>query len=99
MMMFTIPNDLVLSLYNSYLNDMDKISCLRASVITFKNDGTVAPYNEWLTSKYTGDLNIDVFPVGVGGVLYPPNSLHKDVLSRRFIYDIMSCRQMICGFG
>ena len=56
-------NDLVLSLYNSYLNDMDKISCLRASVITFKNDGTVAPYNEWLTSKYTGDLNIDVFPV------------------------------------
>lgn len=72
-------NDLVLSLYNSYLNDMDKISCLRASVITFKNDGTVAPYNEWLTSKYTGDLNIDVFPVGVGGVLYPPNSLHKDV--------------------
>ena len=56
------PNDVVITvdddllydkhmiekLYNSYLKHPQCISCLRAHLMTFINDGTLRPYNEWI---------------------------------------------------
>jgi hypothetical protein len=65
-----------------------KIICRRAHGIKFDKNNNLLPYMEW-------DWNIEpgayfknrlhspesVFPVGIGGVLYPPQSLHKDAVN------------------
>lgn len=48
------------------------------------NNCTVAPYTEWYDIPATQniiDTTINQIQVGYGGVLYPPNSLYKDVLN------------------
>jgi len=52
----------------------DKIIAHRAHGVTFKNDG-LAPFLEW--HERVKDAPV-LFPMGVGGVLYPPDSLHED---------------------
>lgn len=43
------------------------------------------PYHQWQFDVVTdGAIDDDLFPTGCGGVLYPPRSLHPDVLNRRF---------------
>lgn len=67
------------SLYNSYLKDPQNIHTRRICVISFDgNNFKVSPINNPDFSKNipTGFLNQQV---GCGGVLYPPNSLHKDI--------------------
>ena len=49
-----------------------------------QDNGTVAPYTEWYDIPATQniiDTTINQIQVGIGGVLYPPNSLYKDVLN------------------
>ena len=44
------------------------------------------PYRDWRFDVITdGTIEDDLFPTGVGGVLYPPNSLHPDTVDRRFM--------------
>lgn len=47
-----------------------------------KNENNqVSPYEDWgYPKKNIPSLN--VFPTGVGGILYPPNSLHQEVLNK-----------------
>jgi len=39
------------------------------------------PYSEWSKIQQSNP-SFNLFPTGVGGILYPPNSLHKDVTNR-----------------
>ncbi len=68
-------------LYNAYREEPDFIHCYRAHLITRTRDGQLARYDEWAYTSpgFTGPSML-LFPTGVGGVLYPPNSLYKDVL-------------------
>lgn len=44
------------------------------------------PYRDWQFDVITdGRVEDDLFPTGVGGVLYPPHSLHRDTIDRRFM--------------
>ncbi len=72
------------SLYTSYLENPNYIHAHRAHKITFKNASELHSYWDF-------DFNIDYsetapsflnFPTGCGGILYPPNSLHKDVFNK-----------------
>ena len=46
------------------------------------------PYRKWKsTSKYTGP-QANIMPIGIGGVLYPPNSLYKDALNKELFWEL-----------
>lgn len=56
------------------------IICHRGRIMSVDSTGVFKKYEDWST---VGDELIQpshsVFPIGVGGVLYPPNVLHTDV--------------------
>ncbi len=74
------PSDWLLKLYESYLKNPDNIHCHRAHRISFKNN-EIEPYKNWQTCINYGSTSPINFFTGGGGVLYPPNSLHKDALN------------------
>ena len=59
------------------------IICLRAARVSFTVDGFLLPYSSWpldVQDEFARKPSADIMPTGVGGVLYPPNSLHPDVM-------------------
>lgn len=75
------PLDLVEVLYQSYLRHPNAVSAMRAHLITYDEDGELLPYDSW---KYQYRDIVDVpmmglFATGVGGVLYPPHCMHKEL--------------------
>jgi len=71
--------DLIEILLNSYRQNPKFICFCRGHLMKFKDDGTLEKYSNW--SKYINDYWINKlnFPTGVGGILYPPHSLHSEV--------------------
>lgn len=71
-------------LYRAYEENPAYIHCHRAHRIVFDAQDSILPYTQW-EFEISGEsyspsfLN---FLTGVGGVLYPPNSLHQDILSQ-----------------
>jgi len=62
--------------------------CCNHAVEILKNNGEVTPYRKWrATSKYFGPTS-KIMPIGIGGVLYPPNSLYKDVLIKELFLEL-----------
>lgn len=74
------PANWLLQLDRSYKAVPDAIHCHRAHEITFSPTGKIRPYEDWLFEKVRYNHSLTVFPTGVGGVLYPPGSLHKDAI-------------------
>lgn len=74
------PKDLVETLYTKHKEYPKSIVGTRCTYITKISKNEVSPYIEW---KESTELNpsFNNFVTGVGGVLYPPNSLHKEVLN------------------
>ncbi len=74
-------NDLIEELYNSYKRHPKAVSARRCHLITFDENFVIKKYNEWLYkhSKLIDIPSMLLFPTGVGGVLYPPNTLHPEV--------------------
>jgi hypothetical protein len=73
------PRKWLSDLVRAYLKDPNKIHCHRAHFMTFDQHGLIKPYRDWLwrADGIRGAYN-ELLPTGVGGVLYPPNSLHAD---------------------
>lgn len=69
--------DVVENLYSSYLKDSSKIYCNHARFPAKDKFGEFRPYQEWGISR---DSKSYIMPLGVGGVLYPPHSLHPDTI-------------------
>ena len=69
-------NDLIESLYNSYVKYPNCIHARRVHKIVIKNN-TILPYNEWFY-QYTYELNPSfyLFATSGGGTLFPPNILN-----------------------
>ena len=70
-------------LFENYVKNPGYIHAHRCHKILFDNDGNLKSYNKWAYDiKYDKTkpsyLN---FITGVGGCLYPPNSLHSDILN------------------
>ena len=64
-------------LYMDYL-EHHSICSHRAHKVLVK-DGAILPYNEWGEAEEDSESYCNFF-TGVGGILYPPHSLYKDVL-------------------
>lgn len=55
------------------------IACHRAHMIKFTPDARLEPYTKWTLEVGAGSvLAKDIFPTGVGGILYAPQSLHDE---------------------
>ena len=81
-------NDLIETLYNSYLKYPNCIHARRVHKIMLENN-KVLPYNKWL-KQYTFELNpsFHLFPTTGGGTLFPPNILN---ISDENIDEIYKC--------
>lgn len=66
----------------------ESIICNRGHIMIFDND-SIAPYNKWLINpKISEGPRLDVCPTGIGGVLYPPKSLHRDIFNKNDIIEL-----------
>ena len=67
-------------LVDSYNPKLQEVIGHRGHQITFNEDKSTKSYIKWrwcIGSEISGP---DIFLTGCGGILYPPNSLHKDVI-------------------
>nr|WP_117118411.1 glycosyltransferase [Lactobacillus rodentium] len=68
-------------LWNSHLNFKKSVIATRAHQITFTNN-LINPYNKWSwNSKSENTPRMDLVATGVGGILYPPHLLKKELLT------------------
>ena len=76
------PQDWLEKLYNCWKDNKNYIICHRAHRIIIKGK-KIIPYNNWEQEIITEKSSFLHFLTGVGGVLYPPNFLYKDVLNEK----------------
>lgn len=74
-------------LYRSYEKDKDAIHCQLVRRITVVH-GKVGPYSTWAYGTEKGCASALNLLMGVAGVLYPPHSLHEDVLREDLFKDL-----------
>lgn len=61
----------------------------RINEMTYTDNGTLKSYLHWNGTIKTNPINVkNNFFTGVGGVLYPPHSLHKEVFNEDVFMDI-----------
>ena len=65
-------------LVSAYQESPNCIHCHRAHRIKFKH-GKVMSYNDWAKERRNESVAYNNFLTGVGGVLYPPHCLDKDI--------------------
>lgn len=73
--------DWLKKLYECHVKYPRDIICHRVHEVTIC-DNKIAPYNCWKWASNDASSSYFNFLTGVGGVLYPANSLYKDVLKR-----------------
>src|SRR5699024_1699375 len=78
------PPDLVKNLKKSHKKHPNSICSNTTRIIKIYN-GTIQPYTTW--SKPVGPLkkSHQLQQIGVGGVLYPPHSLHEEVFNIKIL--------------
>ena len=73
------PLDWLKSLITNAKTHPNCIVCNRSRRIVFDENGQPLPYTQWPPYQQS-EPAIDILPMGVGGVVYPPGCLHPDVL-------------------
>ncbi|MCX2716502.1 class I SAM-dependent methyltransferase [Helicobacter sp. MIT 21-1697] len=79
------PKDWLAKLYAAYVENPQYIHCHRAHRVSFDEQGRLLPYMQWescIAHTQTSPSFL-IFFTGLGGVLYPPHCLHKDVLEQQ----------------
>ena len=66
------PVDFLEKLDRAYRDQPDVVHCHRARLMDIGPQGTPRPYKQWKVYGDDGRVGFQVFPIGVGGVLYPP---------------------------
>lgn len=74
-------------LLESHKENKNCIICHRAHRVKFNGNG-LAPYKKWPKKIKGGKASYLNFLTGVGGVLYPQNSLHNDVLNEDLFMEL-----------
>lgn len=77
--------DMIENLIKDYIADPSK-KIVYANVchkITFNKQGKLNLYRNWIHNTSDNNISELIFPVGVGGVLYPPHSLDIEVLNEK----------------
>ncbi len=81
------PQNWLQKLYTQYQLNPDIISSQRCHHIEFENN-KILPYRKWRHQISTNVAEYSNFPTCGGGVLYPPNCFHNDVLNEDFFMKI-----------
>jgi len=71
-----LPKDWFAKLIETHKQNPGKICCHRAHIIRYGK-----PYSKWKWRAASKDDPSKIFPTGVGGILYPPNSLSTEYLT------------------
>lgn len=88
------PNDVIVTvdddvIYNTnlltHLVDLNKrypmaICCNNVALIKVYN-GNIYPYLYWKNIKTPQTPSFNLIPIGMGGILYPPNVMHNDIFN------------------
>lgn len=80
--------DVLEHLIRAYQESPQFIHCCRAHKMVFADDGFPKPYAEWHHNVSSPGTDILNFATGVGGVLYPPGCLDKEVFNEEVFMDI-----------
>jgi hypothetical protein len=75
------PPEFLELLYNAYLKEPQYIHCHRAHRITFDKNKNIQKYSKWKQQVSEIEPSLCNFSTGVGGVLFPPKALYKDVFN------------------
>lgn len=83
------PENTIEALINLHKKYPEYICCNRAHLITKTKGDLVNPYEEWIQNptEVTGPTKF-LCPTGVSGVLYPPNSVNKEVFNKESIREL-----------
>lgn len=83
------PNWMIEGLMELHEGFPTSICCNRAHLITFNEDGEPNSYDDWLSNpKQINGPTKALLPTGVGGVLYPPNSVDAEVFNKENIKNL-----------
>ncbi|MGB7204198.1 MAG: glycosyltransferase family A protein, partial [Anderseniella sp.] len=74
------PSDWLQKLLVGHDAHPEHVVCLRSRMIARDHEGQLLPYRDWPAGK-SGIPCHTTLPLGVGGVLYPPQCFTKDVLN------------------
>lgn len=75
------PYDFVERLVIEHIKDRKSIFFYQGARMTFDKNNNLLPYSLWDENSCTEEDSVFHFPYGNCGILYPPNSLHKEVLN------------------
>lgn len=73
------PVDMIDMLYRRHLQFPKSIVANVSHQLVRDKHGSIVPYKQWPRGYKVNEPREDVYPVGIGGVLYPPNSLDEMV--------------------
>lgn len=66
--------------------ELKTVVCFRSHIVEASDSGSLLPYTQWKMCKGTSMGQNDIFPTGVGGVLYPTGSLKGlDIQKQAFL--------------
>jgi len=96
------PNDIIITVDDDVFYHSELISKLiivnklyprdvcsnHAVFLNLDSDKNLLPYIEWKNVECETFHRNDIMPVGIGGVLYPPKALYKDVLNINLIKEL-----------
>lgn len=76
------PRHWLEQLYGAFVKEPHLVHCHRAHLIKYDAAGCALPYLQWdITAPSLVGPSTDLFPTGVGGVLYAPGHLHPEVMN------------------
>jgi hypothetical protein len=73
------PRDWLREIVSAYRPNQKEVVCGRAHRIVLDARGMPLPYAQWQGEVPAGEPSSLLFPTGIGGVLYTPDSFHPDV--------------------
>jgi hypothetical protein len=74
------PFNLIENLYKAYLEDRRCVYYARGHKMTWGDKHQLRNYRDWIWDYKGEEKSMLHFPTGCGGVLYPPQCFHKDIL-------------------
>lgn len=74
------PQDFIKKMIDKY--DKKNIIAYRCRYMKKIKKSELSPYQTWKHAK-SNKPSFNLFPIGVGGILYPPNSLNKEVFNKK----------------
>jgi hypothetical protein len=86
--LITCDDDLIyspewlMSLYNEHQQHPTSVIANECRLVSYDTDGELLPYKQWKMQKDSDIADKRLLPIGYGGVLYPPHSLHIDATNQ-----------------